>query len=177
MSSNSIARRYAGALLKIGLKKNTFERYGQELAAISLALSPSLGELAGPLLKKEVKKEIIEEIGAVANLSPDLVNFMKLLVDKGRLAALPDIATAYREEADEAAGKVTAHVFSAQPLDEATLGQLRVKLTKRLGKSVALETKTDPALIGGIKTRVGSLVIDGTLAGQLERFEGTLRKG
>ncbi|MCZ7583966.1 MAG: ATP synthase F1 subunit delta [Deltaproteobacteria bacterium] len=176
MSSAAVAKRWAGALLRIGVKKNAFERYGQELDAVAGALDAHLAVLAGPLVKKEDKKTALTEAGDAAGLSADVRHFLMLLVDKGRLAALPAIAAAYRELADEAADKVTAHVASATPLDEAALGQLRVKLRKRLGKNVTIETVTDPSLIGGLRTRVGSLVIDGSLAGHLERFAGQLGK-
>ncbi|MCC6158476.1 MAG: ATP synthase F1 subunit delta [Deltaproteobacteria bacterium] len=171
MAVTALARRYAQALLLVGLKQGKFEEFGRELGALCDAMAPSLGTLNSPVLGVDKRRAAVEEILKATVPAAAVANFVRVLVEKRRLAALPDIVEAYHRIADEAAGKVRGRVVSAMPLDEATLGQLRIKLTKRLGKTVTLETAVNPDLIGGVRTQVGSLVIDGSLAGQLRRFE------
>jgi F-type H+-transporting ATPase subunit delta len=170
MATNALSRRYAQALLLVGLKHGKFEEYGRELAALSEAMRPSLATLNSPALSANRRRGALDAIVQQAAPAAAVGNFLRIL------GALPDIVESYRRLSDEAAGKLHGRVTSAAPLDEATLGQLRAKLTKRLGKSVSLETAVDPDLIGGVKTQVGSLVIDGSLAGQLRRFEALAGK-
>ena len=176
MSTNAISRRYAKALLSIGLDDRNFELYGQQITALSEAMQPSLGTLASPLLTKAQKKEVIGQIVKKAGAEAVVGNFLKVLLDKGRIKELPAVVEAYQELSDEAAGRIRGVVKSVENLDEATIAQLRVKLSKKLGKTVALETKVDTNLLGGMQAKVGSLVIDGSISGQLERFESLLRK-
>ncbi len=176
MRTNALSRRYAKALLSIGLADRNADLYGKQLGAASQALAPSMSALRSPALSRDAKKKIIGEAAQSLSLAPAVASLMKLLVDKGRLRELAVIAQAYLELSDEAAGRIHGQVTSAVPLDEATLAQLRVKLTKRLGKNVSLEPGVDAALMGGLRAQVGSLVIDGSLAGQLERFERLIRK-
>lgn len=176
MATNALSRRYAQALLLVGLKHGKFEEYGRELATLSEAMRPSLATLNSPALSADRRRGALDAIIQQAAPAAAVGNFLRILVERRRLGALPDIVESYRRLADEAAGKLHGRVTSAAPLDEATLGQLRAKLTKRLGKSVSLETAVDPDLIGGVKTQVGSLVIDGSLAGQLRRFEALAGK-
>ncbi len=176
MSTNAISRRYAKALLSIGLEDRNFEIYGEQLRVLAEAMRPSLVTLSSPLLSRVRRKEVITEIVKVSEASVVVGNFLKILVDKGRLRELPGIAEAYQDLSDEAAGRIRGVVSSVEALDEATLAQLRVKLAKKLGKTVTLEATVDPGLLGGMQAKVGSLVIDGSISGQLERFESLLRK-
>jgi F-type H+-transporting ATPase subunit delta len=94
-------------------------------------------------------------------------NAARLLLDRGRLNALPAIAKALWLLADDSAGRVRAKVTSAQPIDAATESRLRAALTKATGKSVVIEKHQDAALLAGIVTQVGDVVYDGSLAAQL----------
>ncbi len=176
MSTNAISRRYAKALLTIGLDDRKFELYGQQIKELAEAMQPSLSALASPLLTREQKKQVIDEIVKAAKAETIVGNFLKIMLDKGRIKELPSVAEAYQELSDEAAGRIRGVVRSVEQLDEATLAQLRVKLTKKLGKTVALESTVDTDLLGGMQAKVGSLVIDGSISGQLQRFESLLRK-
>jgi F-type H+-transporting ATPase subunit delta len=90
-----------------------------------------------------------------------------LLLERGRIRALPAIARAYRELGDQHAGRVRATVTSAQPLAAADLERVRQSLEQRTHKKVMVESQVDPSLIGGLVARVGDLVLDGSVRTQL----------
>ncbi len=90
-----------------------------------------------------------------------------LLLDKGRIASLPDIARAHRTLVDEQAGRVRATVTSARPLDPLLETRLKTALEKLSGKKVIFEKREDPALLGGVVAQVGDIVYDGSVRTQL----------
>ena len=123
------------------------------------------------------RKKLLLRIAELLKLSPLVSNFLKLLFDKLRLAALPGIAQVYQHLSDELENLKRAQVKSAVPLDEDTqkrLGQALEELTK---SKVVMEFEEDPAIIGGVIARVGDLVLDGTVRSQLYSLRESLIKG
>jgi F-type H+-transporting ATPase subunit delta len=166
----SVARRYARALFAIGVDKGTFEALGQELEALATLYgeSPELRQtLVNPVFKISQKRAILEKILPRVAPSRLLQSFALLLVDRGRIGALPLIARAYQEMTDAQLGRVRATVTSAKPLDVITEADIQRALERRTGKKVLMKTEVDPALIGGVVARVGSLVLDGSLRTRL----------
>jgi F-type H+-transporting ATPase subunit delta len=90
-----------------------------------------------------------------------------LLLERGRIAALPAIARAYQEMSDDKLGRARATVRSARPLDGATEMEIRRMLERRTGRSVVMTTEVDPTLLGGIVAQVAGLVLDGSLRARL----------
>ncbi len=101
-------------------------------------------------------------------------NFLMLLLDRGRIGALPGIGREFRALADAHAGRISATVRSAQPLDPGVELRLKAVLEKRTGKTVILDKEEDPGLIGGIVTQVGDLVYDGSVRTQLANLRRQL---
>jgi F-type H+-transporting ATPase subunit delta len=97
-----------------------------------------------------------------------------LLIDKGRIAALPDIARAHRALVDEHAGRVRATVTSARPLDPMLETRLKTALEKQSGKVVIFEKREDPTIMGGLITQLGDTVFDGSVRTQLEQMREQL---
>ncbi|HSZ81914.1 MAG TPA: ATP synthase F1 subunit delta [Polyangia bacterium] len=174
MAAGSISRRYARALFSIGVDRGTFEQLGKELedvAALWTGSAELRDALANPVFKASEKRAVLQSLLPRVAPTPDVQKFVLLLLERRRLVAVPHIARAYREMADEHTGRVRAHVTSAQPLGPAELERVRQSLARRTGKQVILEASVDAALIGGIVARVGDLVLDGSVRTQL----GTLR--
>jgi F-type H+-transporting ATPase subunit delta len=175
----SVARRYARALFSIGLEDGRFEQYGDELEAILAALDASRD--AGAFLRNPgyTLQQRHNAAGAVATalkLSPTVVNFLGLLVDRQRVGDLGPIARAYRTMVDEKVGRVRATVTSATPLTDRETKSLREAIAQMTGRTIVLDARTDPALIGGIVTQVGSRQFDGSLRTQLEQMREQLKR-
>jgi F-type H+-transporting ATPase subunit delta len=170
MIIGSIARRYAKALLAIGIKQQSYDAIGKELdrAADTVTRSPELRHvLANPVFPVEKRRLVLEELARRLALSKTVRNFVMLLLDKGRIDKLPDIARAHRALVDEHAGRVRAVVISARPLDPALEARLKSALEKQSGKTVILEKREDASIVGGLVTQLGDLVLDGSVRTQL----------
>lgn len=168
MIQGSIARRYARALIEVA--GADYERVGAELAGLAGALfgEADSGEaLLRPGVAKESRERALEAILQATGAAPVTANFMRLLLDRRRLASLPDIARAYGVLADEKAGRLRARVSSAQPLPPALLAELTRRLGEATRKNVAVETSVDRSLLGGVVAQVGNVVYDGSLRTQL----------
>ena len=97
-----------------------------------------------------------------------------LLLDKGRIVNLPDVARGYHTLVDEHANRVRATVTSARPLDPALEKRLKNALEQQSGKTVILEKKEDPSILGGVVTQLGDLVYDGSVRTQLAQMREQL---
>ncbi len=177
MIAGSIGRRYAKALLQIGIESRSFDALGRELdrAAETIAKSAELKTaLENPIFPASKRQLVLEDVARRLALSLPTKNLLLLLLDKGRISALPDIARAHRELVDEQAGRARAIITSAVPLAADVEGRLKTALEKHTGKTVILEKKIDAALIGGVVAQVGDLVFDGSVRTKLARIRAEL---
>jgi F-type H+-transporting ATPase subunit delta len=166
-----IGLRYARALLELGEESGTTGAVLGELGSFFAAYQESVdlrNVLGNPSIEVEERKVLIRALGARMGLSALVTNFLQLLMDKDRSAALPSIFAAYQELADQKAGQVRAQVTSASALSDAQVARIKETLGRLSGKQVLVETQVDPALIGGVVTRLGGKVYDGSLRTQLE---------
>jgi F-type H+-transporting ATPase subunit delta len=165
-----VARRYAKALLDIGVRQQTYDALGRELdrTADTFVRSPELkAVLDNPVFPLEKRRAVLEELARRLALSKVVRSFVMLLLDKGRIGALPDIARVHRTLVDEHAGRVRAVITSARPLDPTLERRLKAALERQSGKTVLLEKREDAAIIGGLVTQLGDLVYDGSVRSQL----------
>jgi len=180
MKNLSIARRYAKALLLIGKEDGKAESYKEELDGFTNLLSreKELDQaICNPLYdsngRKSVLRAIIEKIG----LSTVMTSFLMLLFDKGRIGFISDINDFYQKLADELKGVARASLVSATELSSGTIEKIRMTLSKKTGKDIILEVEQDSGLIGGIVTRMGDLVLDGSIKTQLFNMRESLKRG
>jgi F-type H+-transporting ATPase subunit delta len=180
MALESIAaRRYAEALLEACTRAGQTElgSIRDELGRFAAALDSVFdleNVLLNPIFGEDERKRALALVMDRLGLSEITRRFIALVEERDRMTELPAIASAFRKLADEREGRVRAQVRSAAELTPAAAEQLRRALERRTGKRVELEVTVDPALIGGIRTQVGSLVFDGTLRAELERLRATL---
>jgi F-type H+-transporting ATPase subunit delta len=177
MVTGSLARRYAKALLGIGIQQQTYDALGKELdrTAATFSSSPDLRQvLENPIFPLEKRRLVLEELARRLGLSKVVRNFVLLLLEKGRIGALPDIARAHRALVDEHAGRVRAVVTTARPLDPTLEQRLKTALERQSGKVVLLEKKEDPSIVGGLVTQLGDIVYDGSVRTQLARLREEL---
>lgn len=178
MSTGSLARRYARALLELATEQRQTERVKKDLEELAAmwAESSDLRELfKNPQFSAQARKATLSEIITRAGVSPLTRNTVLYLADRNRIPALPDVAAAFSELAEAAAGTVRAQVTSAAPLTEGYYLQLQRALEQATGKRVVIERKTDPALIAGVVTKVGDKVFDGSVRTRLIDLRDSLK--
>lgn len=180
MSTYAIARRYAKALIQIAVGENSVEQYYLELQGFSRVLESSpeaLALLSEPGVRIEAKRALVKDFIAALEISETIGNFILLLLDKKRLFYLPQITSCYRTFGDDAAGILRSTITSALPLTENQVSEMRSALEKTTGKKIILDVATDPSLIGGVVTRIGDKVLDGSIRTQLTKIQDILQKG
>ena len=178
MTNKTAALRYARALLDVAVKESAnLEQIETDLAAFA-DLFTQYPALAKVLLNAAVpaarKHAAVAELLARAKLSPILSKLMLLLAERDRLVLVPDVLAAYRDRLMEYRHVVRAEVTTATPIDAVRVQQIQNSLATATGRTVTIDTKTDPAIIGGLVARVGSTVYDGSVARQLERMKERL---
>ena len=172
----TIARPYAEALYKActdqaGVDLNGATAWVDELAAI--AANPQLRQLADN--PKVTRAQVLELIASVRQGLPEMaLNFLRVLVENGRLQALPEIAAQFHVLVNQSRGSSDAVVHSAFALDAAALSDLTAVLEKRFGRKLNLSVQTDESLIGGIRVVVGDEVLDTSVKARLEQMKAAL---
>ncbi|HEX2060012.1 MAG TPA: ATP synthase F1 subunit delta [Thermoanaerobaculia bacterium] len=177
MSNQASANRYAKALLHVAIKEADPIKAEQEIAAFAGLFDayPDLRRsLTNPAVPVQAKRAVVQELIARVQPSPPVQKLMALLADRDRLELVPDLLAAYRERLMEHQNVVRAEVVTAVPLAEERASQLRQKLQAVTGQTVLLETRVDPAIIGGLVARVGTIVYDGSIGTQLTRMKERL---
>lgn len=171
--STPTARRYARALFMLGAEQGNVEQLSRELESVAATVrgSDELAKLlSDPVVSPADRKAVMIEVLSRLGVSPTTRNAALLLTDRRRGALIPDVADALRALGDEKAGKVQAEVTSAVPLGEGQYQRLTSVLEKLTGRKITLQRKVDPALIGGVVTRIGDKVYDGSVRTRLEEL-------
>jgi F-type H+-transporting ATPase subunit delta len=162
---------YAKALVGFGTKNGTVESLVDELSAVVGVLDelPKLRlALEAPRIPLEAKSKLLESAFG-SKVSPELLNFLKIIAGKGRFGCLAAIQQSAREIQDEMLGRVQAILTTADEIDDAARERIASRLTDLLGKQVVLSTNVDAGIIGGVVVRVGDTVYDASIANQLEQ--------
>jgi F-type H+-transporting ATPase subunit delta len=178
MISGSIPRRYARALREIGRDGKNLDALTAEVEglAATVAGSPELARVLGsPSFTRDERGRLLVAVLERLRVSPLVKNFARLLLERERIGALPGIARELRGFADEDAGRVRAELRSATPLTPESRQQVERALGRTTGRTVLVEEKVDPALLGGVAAKVGDILYDGSLRAKLERLREQLR--
>ncbi|MDA0672594.1 MAG: ATP synthase F1 subunit delta [Cyanobacteria bacterium] len=171
--SSEITDPYAQALMGLAKDQGLSDRFGEDAAAL-LALMTESDELqqflTSPLMGNDVKKGVLTQVGS-DRFHPLFVNFLKLLVDKGRVLFLEAVLARYQTLLRELNQAVLAEVTAAVELTEAQQTALRERVLAMTGaRHVDLAIQVDPELLGGVVIKVGSQIVDASLRGQLRRL-------
>jgi len=176
----AIARRYAKALLLIGKEDGQTETYRRELDQFArmVATDKELsGILTNPLYDADSRKKVLQALAEKMEFSKVMRSFLVLLFEKGRIGFIGPINEFFHKLADELKGVARASLVSATELSDETIEKIRAALSKKTGKDIILEVQQDPGLIGGIVTRIGDLVLDGSIKTQLLNMQESLKRG
>ncbi len=180
MKNMAIARRYAKALLLIGKEDGQAEAYREELNGFSELLEKEKAleqVISNPLFDAASRKKVLQAIIEKLDMSRVMRTFLLLLFEKGRIGFLSSINEFYQKLADELKGIARASLISATELSSETVEKIQTALSKKMGKEIVLDVEQDPALIGGIVTRIGDYVIDGSVRTQLSNMKESLKRG
>ncbi|MBC8259920.1 MAG: ATP synthase F1 subunit delta [SAR324 cluster bacterium] len=180
MSQGVIARRYAKALINLAEKGKELEKIGQSLGTLAdvYADSAELQEvLSDTKISLEVKQKILKEVLIKIKALSLIDTFSRYLLFKRRIALLPNIERAFNLLLQEKLGRLEARVTSAHELPKATITKLEKAISSYSGKDVVVNVTIDPAIIGGIVTHIGSVVIDGSIHTQLNQIRKSIIRG
>lgn len=167
MGTKASARRYAQAVFEIALERQELDKWQQDLDKIAvLGEDPSLTVLLeNPKMRFDDKARIFA--GALKDVSPMALNLINVLVAKGRLSLIPDIAVHYREMLDAQRGIERASVTTAVPIDDEDKRRLEARLGAMINKKVILTPDVDADLLGGVVARMGGKLLDGSVRSRL----------
>jgi F-type H+-transporting ATPase subunit delta len=174
---SAVGRRYAKALLDLAREQGQLDAVLEDVGSLSAAwkASAELREIVrNPVIPKPALKAALDAVMEKLGVSEIVRNTVKLLADKGRLAQLEDVLNALDELAEAETGRVRVEVTSAKPLSEAYYRQLTEKLQRATERQVVLVKNQDPSLIGGVVTRIGDEIFDGSLSNRLSELRETL---
>jgi F-type H+-transporting ATPase subunit delta len=177
MSVSIVARRYAQALLELGVEQNSLDTIVGELESIAAMWESShelRNALENPLVPHAAKKAVMNDVAARLGASPTTRNTLLLLVDRRRIKTLPYLARTLRELADARKGVVRAEVTTAVALADAYYARLQAQLEKMTGKRIVVDRRIDPTLLGGVVTRIGDRIFDGSLRTRLQSLRDAL---
>jgi len=170
------ARRYSQAVFEIALERKELDRWQSDLRKIT-----SLGEdatfiafMESPKFHFDDKARLISE--RLGDISPLALNLVYLLVARGRLNMVGDIADGFERLLDSYRGIEQAEITTAIPLDDEDKLRLGEHLGAIVSKKVVLKTKVDSSLIGGIIARIGGKLLDGSTRSQLMALKKELAR-
>jgi F-type H+-transporting ATPase subunit delta len=180
MISSSVIQRYAGALADIVATPESDlapDRVTEQLRAFAAAEAETPGlrlVLASPAVSSSRKRAVIRRIADELGLAPLVRNFLLVLSDHRRSAALAPIIDAFEKLIDERLGFIPGEIRSAVELSAEQRQALAGDLGQLAGAQVRLRFAVDPDLIGGVTARLGSTVYDGSVRGQLAALRNRL---
>ncbi len=173
---NLIAGRYAEALFQVGEENNSTTNLYEELNAVIDILKSNqdfYNVLKSPLVTKGDKKDLVEKVFG-NQISDNLNNFLKIIIDKDRVAALEAVQKSCKALLNEKNNIIEGSAITAVPMSQEELKQLEAKLSSKYNKNVTLENKIDESILGGVLVRLGNEEIDGTVKTRLTKMKDQL---
>ena len=171
--------RYAQALFDLALESGRLDAVRADLKSLKAALSESadLKRLVGsPVIANEDKQAGLVAVARAAKFDDISIKFLGLLGQNGRAADLSGVIAAFEGLYAKHAGIVSAEVVSASALTAAQTKAVQTALRQALGKDPELTTRVDPALLGGMKVKVGSRLFDASLKTRLDQMKFALKR-
>jgi F-type H+-transporting ATPase subunit delta len=171
---SGVPGRYAGALFELATADKSTEEVAGQLQRFGAALDQSED------LKRVVRSPVVsaaDQVAAMSAVAAELgitgtaLNFLKLVAKNRRLSALPDIIKAYATILSLSKGEIAGEVTSAEPLSAAQITDLKAALKSSLGRDVALSTRVDSSILGGLIVKVGSRMMDNSLKTKLQTLK------
>ena len=176
---SGVAGRYAFALYELASEQGAVAEVSRALSAFEALLegSPDLRRLASPVFSSAEQVKALDALLKGARIGGVAANFILLVAAKRRLFALPAMISAFHRLEEQAKGLVHAEAIVAKPLSPAHEDALKQALAAAAGgKSISLDVKTDPAIIGGIVVKLGSRMVDASLKTKLHSIRTRMKE-
>ena len=171
-----IANRYAEALFQLSEEENITKEIYNELHSVLNIIKSNKdldNVLKSPLVAKAEKVQLIETLFN-NKINNNLKNFLKILVEKGRISSLKSIELTFKQLLNDRDNIIEGTVISAIPLTGEKVKELEEKLSKKYNKNVTLENKVDKSILGGVLIRLGNIQIDGSVKTRLDNIKDQL---
>ncbi len=170
----TIARPYADALFKAAPEAEQSAWVEQVAALAMVAADPLMRDFAhNPRATQEQVFGVVTGAAKVV-LAPAVTNFLRTVLENGRLAALPLMAEQFQVLVQARQGVAEARIYSAYPISDAQVSDIVVPLEKRFGRKLTAKVEVDADLIGGVRVVVGDEVLDTSVKARLERMKTAL---
>ena len=180
MTNKTAAMRYARALLDVAIKEQAdLDQIERDLASVAALFTqyPALAHaLLNPVVPVPRKRAAVAELMAAGPVTPMVAKLVTLLTDRDRLVLVPDLLAGYRDRLLDHRNIVRAEVTTTASLPPERAKAIEASLSRSTGRTISLTTRVDPAIIGGVVTRIGSTVYDGSVARQLEKIRERLTR-
>jgi F-type H+-transporting ATPase subunit delta len=179
MTIGILGRRYANALLSLAAQAGSLEKVGSDLNDFARSWNDSRdlrSVFENPSVNAQTRRTVLRAIAAESGMEPLVRDTLLLVSDRGRMKELPNIVEAFTALAEARSGRVRAEVTSASELPEAYILELQRTLERVTGKQVTVAKRVDPSLLGGVVTRIGDQVFDGSVRNRLEELKHELSR-
>lgn len=177
--STGIATRYATAVFDLAKDGKAIKTLESDVASLEAAMAESADLrtlLTSPLYSREQQSAAIVAIAKKMKLSDTTSNVLALLASKRRLFVLPQLIAVLQDMLSEERGEVTAEVTTAKALTKAQAEKLAKTLKAQVGKSITIKETVDESIIGGLIVKVGSKMIDTSIASKLNALQSKMKE-
>lgn len=174
-----VAKRYAKALFELALEHKTVQETEQQLKSVVEAIESSHELellLTTPNIDMTGKLDVLNTTFE-GHISDNVIELLKLLVERGRITILSDVLASYIQIAGEALGTAVAEVTSAYPLSESEQQAIADTFGQQISKKIRIHNIIDKSIIGGIQVRIGDRLYDGSLSNKLVKMKRSLLTG
>lgn len=176
--SRKISERYVSAVFDVAVANNNVSAIEKDLLEIGSLIreTPDFQDfLHNPLLTREAQGKIAAILMQKIGVSPLTAQFIALLAHNKRLNLLPEMIEIFMERAATSRGELAAELVVAQKVSDKESAEVAQSLSKAVGKKINLSVREDPEILGGTIINVGSLQLDSSLAGKLDRLKLALK--
>ena len=176
MLNIQLANKYAKAIFELAQDDKKLDAYDKELNKVAeeiFGLSEAVKFFQNPLVPHKAKKDLLTKV-LKKEVSDTIMNFLLLLVDKGRIGIFGEIYEIFTALKNQAQGVLIADVTSAFPLTKTQETQLSKKLTTLTSKKIRIRKHEDKSILGGLIVTIGDKCIDGSVAGRLHSLRSNL---
>lgn len=178
-TSSGVASRYATAVFELAIEAKKIPAVEKDIDALSSALSDSAefsNLISSPIYSRADQGKAVAAIAKKMGLTDIVTGTLGLMADNRRLFVLPHLIKAVRGLIAEEKGEITAEVTSAKKLTKAQETKLASSLKAAVGKNVKIQASVDEALIGGLVVKVGSRMIDSSIASKLSNLQNAMKE-